>query len=291
MTTPLHGNPSKTAFNASMLRAFATKEEDPNIQGSDSLAYLFLDETLAAIYRDDEKRLNYLEKNYKAGGYAYMIARTKLIDHLFQSALQENLPQIVFLGAGFDTRAWRFHDLIQETQVFELDLPVTQQWKQTCFAQSKIPTPSAVHWVPTTFNFDSLASDLQQAGYYPDKQTFFILEGLTYYLTEDAIEETLNFISSNTCLGSTLILDYVHRYVVECNWMVRVDAITGEPFRFGINQDQIEYFLSLKGFKLIQNYSPSMLENQFLMKSNGELFKPSIPFFGLAHARVEEKED
>ena len=37
MTTPLYENPSKTAFTASLLRAFATKEADPNIQGSDDI--------------------------------------------------------------------------------------------------------------------------------------------------------------------------------------------------------------------------------------------------------------
>ena len=85
MTTPLYENPSKTAFTASLLRAFATKEADPNIQGSDDMVFLFLEDNILPAYNDNEKRQLFLDETYKAGGYVYMIARTKLIDHLFQS--------------------------------------------------------------------------------------------------------------------------------------------------------------------------------------------------------------
>ncbi len=287
MTTPLNENPSKTAFTASMLRAFATQEVDPNIQGADDLAYLFLAEDLAAIYRDDEKRTKFINEHFKEGGYEFMIARTQLIDRLFQQALQENRAQIVLLGAGFDTRAWRFQSLIRETQIFELEMPATQQWKQKCFSQNNIPTPEALHFVPTTFNLDSLGADLKQAGYDPDQKTFFILEGVTYFLSEKAVDQTLNFMSSHSGSGSTLIFDYVYRHVIEQNWMDHLNRTTGEPFQFGIAEGQIERFLSSRGLQLIKNYSHSELEQEFLIKSDGALFNPAISIFCLAHSRIE----
>ena len=71
MTTPLYQNPSKTAFTASLLRAFATKEADPNIQGSDDKDFLFLEDNILPTYNDNEKRQLFLDENYKAGGYVY----------------------------------------------------------------------------------------------------------------------------------------------------------------------------------------------------------------------------
>ena len=68
MTIPLYQNPSKTAFTASLLRAFATKEADPNIQGSDDMAFLFLEDNILPTYNDNEKRQLFLDENYKAGG-------------------------------------------------------------------------------------------------------------------------------------------------------------------------------------------------------------------------------
>lgn len=67
------------------------------------------------------------------GGYEYITARTKHFDHLFKVALEENIPQIIFLGAGYDTRAIRFKKFIQHTKIFELDAPTTQQHKKSFF--------------------------------------------------------------------------------------------------------------------------------------------------------------
>ena len=61
---------------------------------------------------------------------------------------------------------------------------------------------------------------------------------------------------------------------------------TGEHFKFGISEGQIENFLYSRSLKLIKNYSPLELESEFLIKSDGELFKPSITFFCLAHTVV-----
>ena len=48
--------------------------------------------------------------------YEYVIARTKFFDDVFKQALVENFPQIVFLGAGYDTRPYRFKDYIKQTE-------------------------------------------------------------------------------------------------------------------------------------------------------------------------------
>jgi len=58
--------------------------------------------------------------------YEYLIARTAFFDDIVEQALRENIPQIVFLGAGYDSRPYRFKDLIKETSIFELDIHTTQ---------------------------------------------------------------------------------------------------------------------------------------------------------------------
>ena len=60
----------------------------------------------------------------------WLIARTAYIDAIFKQSLLENIPQIVFLGAGYDTRTYRFRELIKETNIFELDIKPTQQRKK-----------------------------------------------------------------------------------------------------------------------------------------------------------------
>lgn len=57
------------------------------------------------------------------GSYEYFIARTAFFDAAVRRALDENVPQIVLLGAGYDSRAYRFADRIRDTRIFELDVP------------------------------------------------------------------------------------------------------------------------------------------------------------------------
>ena len=56
---------------------------------------------------------------------AFMTARAAFFDKKFKQALEADIPQIILLGAGYDSRAYRFADLIHGTRVFELDTAPT----------------------------------------------------------------------------------------------------------------------------------------------------------------------
>jgi len=70
--------------------------------------------------------LNKLQKKVP-GTYEYLLARTKYFDDIFKKGLDENISQMIILGAGYDTRSLRFKNLIQDTRIFELDAPTTQR--------------------------------------------------------------------------------------------------------------------------------------------------------------------
>ena len=67
-----------------------------------------------------------MQNKIAPGAYEFMIERTAFFDQIVRDALVRNLPQIVFLGAGYDTRPYRFKDLVLDTRIFELDAPPTQ---------------------------------------------------------------------------------------------------------------------------------------------------------------------
>ncbi len=56
-------------------------------------------------------------------GYCFRIARTKHIDACLREVLGKDIEQLVILGAGYDTRAYRFEEPLAGAKVFELDLP------------------------------------------------------------------------------------------------------------------------------------------------------------------------
>ena len=114
--------------------------------GYDSL--LYWDSILSGI----KKRFN----KFLPGLYEYMIARTAYFDNIFTDALNKNTPQIVLLGAGYDTRAFRFGELNKATKIIELDIATTQNRKRRCLKKTQIDMPENLSFVPINFDKESV---------------------------------------------------------------------------------------------------------------------------------------
>jgi len=213
------------------------------------------------------------------GTYEYMAARTTHFDNLFRQALIENIPQIVLLGAGYDTRSIRYKDHIKDTKIFELDTPIIQQKKKIIINKSKMTVPLQLTYVPIDFNKESMKDLLPEAGYNTALQTVFLWEGVTYYLTEGAIRETLSFINIFSGPASTVAFDYFLKGAISgdeelygAKEINREVQKSGEPFRFGLDEGQINSFLSENGFEIISHYSPEEFEKAYLYDDQGAFF-------------------
>lgn len=204
----IENNPSETAMATATMRTLAAQDERAEIRGPDYLAELFLNEDRKSPLRDRNTRQWVLKNKVAPGMYEFMIVRTAYFDQVVAEALRENIPQIVILGAGYDSRACRFKDQIQDTNIFELDALPTQQRKRDILRQAGIPLPKQLVFVPINFNTDDLEQVLVQAGFHPDEQTLFIWEGVTYYLSLEVVDGMLKSIRSISPAGSSLCFDY-----------------------------------------------------------------------------------
>jgi methyltransferase (TIGR00027 family) len=59
------------------------------------------------------------------GIYGAQVCRTRYIDDTIASALSEGIDQLVILGAGYDSRAYRLPGA-KRARVFEVDLATVQ---------------------------------------------------------------------------------------------------------------------------------------------------------------------
>lgn len=116
--------PSGTARGAAILRTLANKEYYNEQLGSDYLAEYFLPFLLRLLLKINGFRKK-VKDSIPLGMYEYLAARTAYFDKLFTDALHISIPQIVLLGAGYDTRAYRFSDVNNGTKIFELDALTT----------------------------------------------------------------------------------------------------------------------------------------------------------------------
>lgn len=193
------------------------------------------------------------------GTMGFLVARERHIDDYLQACLDDGLEQLVILGAGYDSRAYRF-DRLKDCRVFEVDHPATQQAKIVKLKRILGALPAHVVFVPIDFETQTLEQRLTECGYDEHKKTLFIWQGVTQYLTPEAVDGTLAFVANHSGQGSSIIFDYMYTSLLdgtvrrgEVNSMQRYRRLTGEGFRFGIPEGTIKAFMQQRGFCRVKN--------------------------------------
>jgi methyltransferase (TIGR00027 family) len=188
------------------------------------------------------------------GATGFIFVRERYIDDTLKAALADGLDQVVILGAGFDTRAYRIPGM-EKTRVFEIDHPATQAVKLRDLKKVVDPIPANVTFLPVDFNTQTLAGSLLTSGYDDKAKTFFIWQGVTYFLTAEGVDNTLAFIANHSGPGSVVIFDFFYSEIFReknhpyAKALRRSAKMTGEDYMFGIERGQVETFLTQRGFR------------------------------------------
>jgi methyltransferase (TIGR00027 family) len=193
------GKPSQTARGAAAHRAAHQLLEEGSIF-SDPLAVRILGEDAASIARDAA------ENPSRRGMRLFIAARTRFAEDALAAAVARGVRQLVVLGAGLDTYAYR-GSCAARVHIFEVDHPATQLWKRERLAQAAIPVPASLTFAPIDFEHQSLPDGLAAAGFDRAQQTFFTWLGVVPYLTEEAILSTLAHIAGLPG-GAHVVFDY-----------------------------------------------------------------------------------
>jgi methyltransferase (TIGR00027 family) len=207
------------------------------------------------------------------GALEFIIARERYIDDFLKACLSEGLDQVVILGAGFDTRAYRTVG-IGKTRVFEVDHPNTQTVKLKRLMKAVNPLPVNVHFIPVDFDTQRLSERLPAGGYNVRGKSLFIWQGVTMYLTPEGVDSTLDFIANHSGPGSAVIFDYFHNEILhdmsrpEVRMLHRALRVTGEKAIFGIDEGRIEPFLAQRGFRDIRNVTAGDLKRLYFTGPN-----------------------
>ena len=224
------------------------------------------------------------------GVLGFLTARCRYMDDYLWACLETGLDQLVILGAGLDSRAYRIEGLKEKVKVFEVDHPATQAVKLAKLGKILGGLPAHVTYVPIDLDAETLEK-LFDFGYNRQNKTLFIWEGVVHYLTAEAVDQTLSFVSRNSGTGSSIIFDYVYTSALtavdkrsEIARMQRTQRYTGEGLIFGIEEGQIEAFLRARGYTQIQNVSSKDLERMYCTGANQT--RTIAPIYAIAHATV-----
>jgi methyltransferase (TIGR00027 family) len=225
--------------------------------------------------------------------YFFVQARTKHIDVILSESLKNGITQVVNLGAGYDSRAYRFHQTSPIVRFFEIDLPEMVANKKERVKKIFGNLPKWVVYVPIDFNKQNLNKELIKAGFDKNKKTLFIWEGVTMYISQEAVVATLRFITDESASGSQVVFDYVSKSIVEKkNHFNQFDEganAWGEPIIFGIEDDTVEKFISQIGLKLISDMGPLEMTNKYLIRTDCQVAGYMRGNTKIAYAVVPDK--
>lgn len=248
---------SRTAENNAFARAWESIKPEEKRICFDPFARIFLGEELGEIFENDVSREELIAEweAFIPGVCGAILARTRFIDDYLKQHLETGLEQLVILGAGYDSRARQLESSGKNVRVFELDHPATQAMKRKRLSTAPgVSLPRAV-FIPIQFEKERFNRKLLEHGYDETRKTFFIWEGVSYYLTADAVDETLKSIRDLCGEGSSLIFDFFPPSVaagesgwVEAENLRRGLKEIGEEIFFGIDPEIAESFLIERGF-------------------------------------------
>jgi methyltransferase (TIGR00027 family) len=137
--------------------------------------------------------------------------RTVLIDDAVAAALAARPgSQVVLLGAGLDSRAWRL-PCLEGVPVFSLDHPASAA--DALRRQASLPAPLAdLRRVAVDLAREPLVPALSAAGHVASRPTVTVWEGVIPYLTPGAVAGTVSGLAAMSAPGSVLVAQYQDRW-------------------------------------------------------------------------------
>lgn len=223
-----------------------------------------------------------------------VVVRHRYIDDYLKDCIDAGIRQLVILGAGYDSRAYRFAELAEKVKVFEVDHPNTLRVKTQKVRRLLGSLPDHVVYVPVDLNSAKLGDVLFENGYSRHLRTLFIWEGVTVYLTDQGIDETLSFVSNNSGEGSSIIFDYAYQSALNgtlhseeaSKWRAAFER-RGEAPKFGLDERDVGDFLAKRGFSDVHTVSMESLGDAYF-GSKG-INRKVTRFGGIVHANVASK--
>ena len=207
--------------------------------------------------------------------------RSRLVEERLTKARTQGLEQLVILGAGLDSTAYRCTDQLDDLPVFEIDHPATQHWKKTRLTECNINIPANLKFVSFDFENQTLTEALEVGGVRSNAVTMFTWLGVQMYLTPATVQATLAVLGKFPP-GSQLIMDFampdathpdeqLQDPVGELN---RVVSEMGEPFESTYTEQELETCLKEAGFSDVSFYTVERILDSFL---NGNRDICSVP--------------
>jgi len=209
-------------------------------------------------------------KPERRGLRLFVAMRSRFAEDRAVRSIKNGVRQILILGAGLDTFAYRLEPAANVT-VYELDHPATQREKRRRLAAAGVAEPPHVRYVSHDFESEAMTGALASAGFNPGERSFALWLGVTPYLTENAVLATLGELGRFPG-GAEVVFDYVNpahtiedaRLRAHRDGLAAHVAASGEPFRCALDTEALHARARVVGFTEFEDLDIAALFARYL---------------------------
>ncbi|WP_226527547.1 class I SAM-dependent methyltransferase [Metabacillus niabensis] len=256
-------------FDDFLANTLISKEEFLTISNNMVNGIEFFNRDIGLRYKDDPKEILKWITHVQLSPTP--LARSAYCEKVLLNEIKLGVQQYVILGAGLDTFCFRYPELKNRLEIFEIDHPTTQKFKKKKLANAKLDIPNNLHFVPMDFTATFSYQELIDAGFnYDNKKTFFSLLGVSYYLSKKEHTNLISHLFANMPSGSSIVLDYADENLFEekgmfnrVENMVKMATESGEPMKSSFTYHEIENLFERSGLLIYEHLTPTMINENF----------------------------
>lgn len=284
-------NPAaQTAFGPMVLAAIEQLEVPERRLVDDDLAESFLPGRLRALVRlarfGPLRRMLIAASDRSGPGlWASVVCRKRYIDEKVSDPVSE-IDAVVILGSGLDTRPYRIARY-SDLPVYELDQPVNIERKTAAVHRALGGVPASVHLAGVDFEHDNVMSALADNGFRDSGRTLFIWEGVTQYLTPEALHRTFEQLRAVTP-GSRLIFTYARQDFIDGTNLHGAEAVyrrfrrRSQIWKSGLEPERVEEILRGYGWRVLEQVGPSYYRDLYIRPTGRTISASPIEWTALA---------
>ncbi len=269
--------PDNTALRTALWRALHVQIDDK--------PYVIEDEVGFNLIKPEEGWQERPDMKFTKSLRTSIVARARFIEDLAKEQISKGVAQYVLLGAGLDSFTQRNAAISSHIDIYEIDQTDTLAWKKEKLIENGYRISNNLHFVPTDFETTSWLDQLISYGFDINQTAFVSCTGVTLYLTEEAIIDTLKKMTSLASNSTIAISFYLPLELLEGEDKVLMEmsikgaAASGTPFVSFFAPEEITKLAESVGLKNVKTISTRDMTDMYfhnradnLVPANGEFF-------------------
>lgn len=281
---------AQTAFGPMVLVAIEHNEPPEHRLVDDDLAVSFLPRGLRTVVW--LTRLGMVRRAMMAasdrsapGTWTSIACRKRYIDERISDPVTE-FDTVVILGSGLDTRPYRIARY-SDMPVFEVDQQINIDRKTAAVQRVLGEIPESVHLCSVDFERETVMTALSDNGFHDTGHTLLIWEGVTQYLTPEALHATFEQLRA-VAPGSRLIFTYIRQDFIDGTNLYGARALyrrfrqRSQVWKSGFVPEQVEEILAGYGWRLIEQAGPSYYRDTYIRPTGRKLVASPIEWAAVA---------